>query len=107
VDRVLYGSRTVHNQPTPVPGVIIVPKGPAPAGGWPVVTWGHGTNGMADICAPSLAGSSQIPGVNQLVAGGYAVAASDYQGEGTPGLMPYIVGASAAEDTVMIVQAAR
>ena len=45
--------------------------------------------------------------MNELVAAGYAVTASDYQGEGTPGLMPYIVGASAAEDTVMIVEAAR
>ena len=90
-----------------VTGMVVVPTGTAPAGGWPVVTWGHGTNGMADVCAPSLAGSSQIPGANELVAAGYAVTASDYQGEGTPGLMPYIVGVSAAEDTVFIVEAAR
>ena len=25
-----------------------------PAGGYPVVSWGHGTNGMADKCTPSL-----------------------------------------------------
>ena len=30
-------------------------------GGWPVVAWDHGTNGMADPCAPSLSiGSSDI-----------------------------------------------
>jgi len=90
----------------PVTGMVAVPDGTPPAGGWPVVSWGHGTNGMADICAPSLQGSSQIPGANELVAAGYAVTASDYQGEGTPGLMPYVVGASAAVDTVMIVAAA-
>ena len=71
-----------------------------------MVTWGHGTNGMADICAPSLSGSSQIPGGQPARRGGYAVTASDYQGEGTPGLMPYVVGRSAAEDTVNIVVAA-
>ncbi len=104
---VMYESSGPRRTVVPVTGMVAVPDGTPPAGGWPVVTWGHGTNGMADICAPSLAGSSQIPGVNQLVAAGYAVTASDYQGEGTPGLMPYIVGDSAADDTVTIVEAAR
>jgi pimeloyl-ACP methyl ester carboxylesterase len=103
---VMYKSKGPRNTLVPVTGMVAVPNGKAPAGGWPVVTWGHGTNGMADVCAPSLQGSSQVPGMNELIAAGYAVTASDYQGEGTPGLMPYIVGASAAEDTVMIVQAA-
>jgi pimeloyl-ACP methyl ester carboxylesterase len=104
---VMYKSKGPKNKLVPVTGMVAVPNGTAPSGGWPVITWGHGTNGMADVCAPSLAGSSQIPGANELVAAGYAVTASDYQGEGTPGLMPYIVGASAAEDTVFIVAAAR
>jgi fermentation-respiration switch protein FrsA (DUF1100 family) len=104
--RVMYESHGPKHTIVPVTGMVAVPNGTPPAGGWPVVTWGHGTNGMADICAPSLARSSQIPGANQLVAAGYAVTASDYQGEGTPGLMPYVVGASAAEDTIRIVQAA-
>jgi len=104
--RVMYKSVGPRRSLVPVTGMVLVPNGTPPAGGWPVVTWGHGTNGMADICAPSLSGSSQIPGANQLVAAGYAVTASDYQGEGTPGLMPYVVGTSAAEDTVNIVVAA-
>lgn len=37
VYRVMYVSTTVHNQPTPVTGVIIVPKQTAPQGGYPVV----------------------------------------------------------------------
>ena len=104
--RVMYTSTGPKGSAVPVTGMVAVPDGTPPAGGWPVVSWGHGTNGMADICAPSLSGSSQIPEVNQLVAAGYAVTASDYQGEGTPGLMPYIVGRSAARDTVNIVLAA-
>jgi len=105
--RVMYTSTGQRGAAVAVTGMVAVPDGTAPKGGWPVVTWGHGTNGMADVCAPSLQGSSQIPAANQLVAAGYAVTASDYQGEGTPGLMPYIVGKSAARDTVNIVQAAR
>ena len=33
--------------------------------------------------------------------------ASDYQGEGTPGMLPYIAGVSAARNTIDIVRAAR
>jgi pimeloyl-ACP methyl ester carboxylesterase len=102
---VMYKSKG-PKKAVPVTGMVAIPNGTPPAGGWPVVTWGHGTNGMADVCAPSLQGASQVPGINNLIAAGYAVTASDYQGEGTPGLMPYVVGASAAEDTVMIVKAA-
>ena len=78
----------------------------APAG-YPVVTWGHGTNGMADQCAPSLDPASDVPLTNDLLDQGWEVTASDYQGEGTPGLLPYLVGVSAARNTVDIVRAAR
>jgi pimeloyl-ACP methyl ester carboxylesterase len=38
---------------------------------------------------------------------GWMVTATDYQGEGTPGLHPYIAGEPAAHDTIDIVRAAR
>jgi hypothetical protein len=107
VYRVLYVSTTVHNKPTPVTGVIIVPNGPAPATGLPVVTWGHGTNGMADSCAPSLSPEDAAPLANMLLDKGWEITASDYQGEGTPGMLPYIAGDSAARNTIDIVRAAR
>jgi pimeloyl-ACP methyl ester carboxylesterase len=107
VYRVLYTSTTVHNAPTPVTGLVFVPKTPAPAGGYPVVSWGHGTNGMADSCAPSLGPDGAVPLVNMLLDKGWVVTASDYQGEGTPGLLPYIAGDSAARNTIDIVRAAR
>ncbi len=107
VYRVLYVSTTVDNKPTPVTGLVIVPKTTAPATGYPVVTWGHGTNGMADICSPSLDPTNAVPLVNTLLAQGWEVTASDYQGEGTPGLLPYIAGDSAARNTIDIVRAAR
>ena len=72
-----------------------------------MVSWGHGTNGMADVCAPSLSPTSAAPLANALLDHGWVVTASDYQGEGTPGLMPYLAGISAARNTIDIVRAAR
>src|SRR5262249_12851241 len=37
----------------PVTGAVLAPLGDPPTGGWPVVSWDHGTTGMADRCAPS------------------------------------------------------
>jgi len=107
VYRVMYVSEAVNGRPTAVTGLVMVPDAPPPTGGYPVVTWGHGTNGMADQCAPSLAPNQAVPLQNQLLDQGWVVTASDYQGEGTPGLLPYLVGVVAARNTVDIVRAAR
>jgi hypothetical protein len=85
----------------------MVPKGKAPGGGWPVLAWSHGTNGMADTCAASLDLASAAPFANQLLAKQWLLVASDYEGEGTPGLHPYIAGESSARDTLDIIRAAR
>ncbi len=106
VYRVLYVSKSVTGAPTLVTGLVMVPLTPAPTGGYPVVTWGHGTNGMAAQCAPSLDPSTAVPLENQLLDKGWEVTASDYQGEGTPGLLPYLVGVVAARNTIDIVRAA-
>jgi len=50
---VLYSSRTPQGAKDAVSGSVSVPKGKPPKGGWPVITWAHGTTGVADICAPS------------------------------------------------------
>ena len=107
VYRVMYLSDSVRNAPVAVTGLVVVPDRPAPSGGYPVVSWGHGTNGMADSCAPSLDPTQAVPLTNGLLDQGWEVTASDYQGEGTPGLLPYIVGVSAARNTIDIVRAAR
>jgi hypothetical protein len=105
--RVMYLSESVTGRLVPVTGLIVVPTRPAPPGGYRVVTWGHGTNGMADQCAPSLDPTTDVPLANDLLNQGWEVTASDYQGEGTPGLLPYLVGVSAARNTIDIVRAAR
>jgi pimeloyl-ACP methyl ester carboxylesterase len=51
--------------------------------------------------------STAVPLTNTLLDKGWEVTASDYQGEGTPGLLPYIAGVSAARNTVDAVRAAR
>lgn len=75
----------------PVSGALYLPKGTAPAGGWPLVVWAHGTLGVADSCAPSWAGANERDRayVDRWLAAGFAVAAPDYQGLGGPGPHPY------------------
>ncbi|WP_437622162.1 hypothetical protein [Sorangium sp. So ce1151] len=50
---VLYRSRDVHGNPIAVSGIIALPPADPPPGGYPVISWAHGTIGSADHCAPS------------------------------------------------------
>jgi hypothetical protein len=45
----MYVSKSVSNKPVPVTGLIFVPHASPPSGGYPVVSWGHSTDGMADV----------------------------------------------------------
>jgi acetyl esterase/lipase len=91
---VLYHSRGLDGHDVAVSGSVLAPPGTAPAGGRPVLAWGHGSSGQADRCAPSRfgfgAGGAFGPAGNvllgQLLERGLVVAATDYQGLGTPGL---------------------
>ena len=108
VYRVMYASTSLRDDsPVAVTGLFVVPDGPAPKSGFPVVSWAHGTNGMADECAVSADPDDLSQLANGLVSEGWLVVASDYRGEGTPGLHPYIAGFAAARDTIDIVRAAR
>lgn len=107
VYRVMYVSESQQGDPVAVTGVVVVPDGDAPAGGFPVLSWAHGTNGMADECAESLDAAEAAPAANELLGEGWAITATDYQGEGTPGLHPYIAGRNAARNTIDIVRAAQ
>lgn len=90
-------------------GIVVAPKGAAPKGGRPVVAWAHGTTGLADACAPSKQADAamSIPWVAELLAAGYVVTATDYEGLGTPGIHPYLVGESAGRSVLDTVRAAR
>jgi len=98
--RILYTSLDGIDGKTPVvvSGALFIPKGKAPAGGWPVASWGHGTVGVADICAPSWAGRSyrDVQYLNRWLEEGYAIVATDYQGLGVPGGHPLLNNRMAA-----------
>ena len=111
---VSYWSQTYLNQPVVVTGIVYVPSGTAPAGGWPVVTYAHGTDGMTADCGPSDDPSSGVPDVNSLLDQGWEVVATDYQGEtdtdiasAVNELQPHGVSMPTAEDVIDMVRAAR
>jgi acetyl esterase/lipase len=107
--RILYRSTNPEGGPIAVSGVIIVPTGPAPEGGRPIVAWAHPTTGIVPRCAPSLAMFifQQIAGSREMVERGYVIAATDYPGLGTPGPHPYLVGNSEARSVIDSVRAAQ
>ena len=107
--RVLYRSTGMHDEPIAVSGVIVIPPGPAPAAGRPIVAWAHPTTGVVPHCAPSLAifVFQQMAGLRQLIEQGAIVAATDYPGLGTAGPHPYLVGDSEARAVIDSVRAAR
>lgn len=109
VVRVMYHSESIAGDDIVVTGTIAVPDGPAPEGGRPVISWAHGTTGIGDSCAPSKGpvSGSLLDATNQLLDAGYVLVATDYEGMGTPGRHPYIVGDSEARGVIDIVRAAR
>lgn len=110
VTRVIYASRSgLDGGPVRVSGVVIEPAGQPPPDGWPVVSYAHGTTGVADACAPSGSPGllGQLPAVLPLVERGYLVTATDYEGLGTPGPHPYLQPRSEGRGVVDAVRAAR
>jgi acetyl esterase/lipase len=107
--RVLYRSTELKDETIAVSGIVIVPPGPAPAGGRPIVAWARPTTRIVPHCAPSLAifGFQQIQGLRDMVRRGDILAATDYPGLGTPGPHPYLIGASEGRAVVDSLRAAR
>ena len=108
VFRILYHSRSANDEDVAVSGVVIVPDGTPPTGGWPVIAWAHDFIGSARTCAPSLLRNlNDGPLISMYVRAGYAVVASDYAGLGTN--FPYAVldMRSNAGDVINSVIAAR
>ena len=111
---VLYRTKAVGGGSTAVSGSLAIPKGKAPKGGFPVLSWAHGTTGIADQCAPTRQTRDTETYHRRLRAqlaaylrAGYAVAQTDYEGLGTPGGHPYLVGRSEGRSVLDIVRAAR
>jgi pimeloyl-ACP methyl ester carboxylesterase len=109
--RVEYLSTSLSGERIPVSGVVIVPAGPVPAGGRPIVAWAHPTTGVEPQCGPSLARVffSSVQGLRAMLARGYIVAATDYPGLGLSddGPHPYLVGTSEGRAVLDSVRAAQ
>jgi fermentation-respiration switch protein FrsA (DUF1100 family) len=113
---VIYRTTDAAGRDVPASGVVSIPKGRTPKGGWPVITWAHGTSGIADSCAPSLDSASApahaynayiYPLLTRWLKAGYAMVRTDYQGLGTAGDHQYLVGASEGHSVLDMVRAAR
>jgi pimeloyl-ACP methyl ester carboxylesterase len=107
--RILYHSRALNGEDVAVSGVVLLPAGRPPQGGWPLIAWAHGTNGVARICAPSLMKDVAYgdEGLMPMVAAGFAVVATDYAGLGTPGAHQYLNKIPQASDVIYSIPAAR
>jgi fermentation-respiration switch protein FrsA (DUF1100 family) len=114
--KVLYRSVSPQGKPIAVSGLVTLPKGKAPKRGWGVVSWSHGTTGTADVCAPSRDTPNGPahpyiayvdPQLNDILAQKYVVVRSDFQGLGTAGPHPYLIGVSEGRGSVDIIRAAR
>ena len=108
--KVLYHSRAVDGHDIAVSGVVVAPKsGAVPDTGRPVVSWAHGTHGIADKCAPSRHDDwvRRMPAIRELIDAGDVVVATDYEGLGTPGVHPYLVGESGGRGVLDIARAAQ
>lgn len=90
-----YKMKGIKGTETQATALVFTPKTAPPAGGWPIVAWGHGTTGVIDQCAPSRMKliTTTILGVDRsthdmidsFVKEGYVVVAPDYEGLGEPG----------------------
>ena len=123
--RILYLSELHDGTPVAVSGFVVAPEGAAPEGGRKVVAWAHGTEGGGRNCAPSLAPKpavdltdyftytstlqqdAGVPALSEMLAAGYVVVATDYQGLGTPGIQQYTVLESESNNVWDSVKAAQ
>jgi pimeloyl-ACP methyl ester carboxylesterase len=109
--RVLYVSTAVDGRAIAVSGMVAAPAAPAPEAGFDVVTWAHGTTGISDTCAPSKGYRTGFHDfydiAPELVDAGYVGVTSDFEGLGTPGIHPYLVGPSEGRGVLDIIKAAQ
>ncbi len=112
VYRLMYRSSDTHGEPNAVTGTLLVPerewRGEGPR---PLVSYAPGTQGVGDDCAPSkklaLGLEYEGPFVAGLLALGYAVVVTDYEGLGTPGMHTYVNRASEAHAVLDAAKAAQ
>lgn len=108
--RILYTTTRADGVPAIASGLVVAPERPPPDPR-PVIAWAHGTTGVDEACAPSLLGdpfaAGATPALEQVVANGWVLVATDYTGLGTEGPHAYLVGQQAGRAVLDAVRAAR
>ncbi|MGV9711425.1 lipase family protein [Gordonia sp. NPDC003424] len=112
VIRIGYTTTDARGAVVPASGIVRLPTGPRPSGGWRIVSWAHGTSGSGQNCG--LDGSADLirstaPMIDDLNRAGYAVVATDYIGlsPNSPGPHTYLQTRSEATAVIDMVRAAR
>ncbi|MCJ0904098.1 lipase family protein [Rhodococcus sp. ARC_M6] len=109
--RITYQSTSgVDGSPVRLSGSVFRPAGPAPEGGWNVVSFGHGTPGSSPECGPSR--HPDLLGYRDAIASfmklGVVAVMTDYQGLGVAdGQRRYLEPDSAGYNIIDAVRAAR
>jgi alpha-beta hydrolase superfamily lysophospholipase len=108
--RIRYMSTSaVGNAPVEVTGLVIVPGGSPPDGGWQVIAFDHGNTGITPDCGPSLYEdlTNQWGPTTVLMMHGFALVMTDYEGLGGSGHHPFLNAAPLGRDVIDAVRAAR
>ncbi|GAB2586017.1 alpha/beta fold hydrolase [Ramlibacter solisilvae] len=102
--RILYTTTQASGMPTIAGALVIAPHGRS-ATAHPVIAWAHGTTGVEAGCAPSLLEKpfANMPALEQAIASGWAVVATDYPS----GPSPYLIGEGQARAALDAVRASR
>ncbi|MCK1795319.1 lipase family protein [Streptomyces sp. XM4193] len=112
VHRVMYRSTDGRGEPLAVTGTVLTPNTPwIGKGERPIVGYTFGTLGVGDQCAASrqMAEGTAIEAalVQALLLRGYAVAVSDMEGGGTPGVHTYVNREATGNAMLDVVRAAQ
>lgn len=106
--RILYTTTLNDTTPAVASATVMTPLNPGSTPR-PVVSWAHGSVGIAPKCAPSLRKNpiDDVPGLDDIVARGWVLVAPDYTGLGTVQPNPYLIGQGEARSALDAVRAAR
>jgi len=108
--RILYTTTRADGVPAVASAIVVAPRAPAD-GPLPVIALAHGTTGVDRTCAPSVLddpfGAGAFYALDDVIAQGWALVATDYIGLGTEGGHPYLVGEPAGRSVLDSVRAAR
>lgn len=113
---IVFPARTLRGGTHDQTGLLHLPDTGPPRGGYPVVVYGHMTTGGSGAAAPSRAhpGHVEWRRISQgdalcarLLRRGIAVLRPDYEGIGSSGAHPYLIGSSLGESMVAAMRARR